>query len=204
MKTICCMMACVFVYTAPVSAKSKMRMGVKLVLDVAGEGELEIGSNEEEGDLEPTLGVALFGTHQIWKYIHVGMLVGMGWVQTDSMDDENIDRNFYMDLSPMIMGTYPLLQGALELYAMLPIGLTFCIVSDELEDSLFGANIDTGLGWNVGLLFGASYRIVPHLRLMLEMGWQGRGASHDVNPGSFDLDWSMHQLAMRVGAVWEF
>jgi hypothetical protein len=192
---------------APMASSNSMgtiRAGFKTVLDVGGEADFDGLGNIPDEDLEPTLGFAFFGTYQLLQYVHVGMLIGFGWLQTDWMEDHNIDRNFYMDISPMIMGAYPLLGGDLEIFAMLPIGLTISVFSDELEDE-YNINVETGVGWNVALMFGASYRVWEALRVMLEMGWQGRGAEHDIdNAFGIDFDVSTHQFGIRLGAIWEF
>lgn len=182
-----------------------IRAGFKTILDVGGEADFDGQGYIPDEDLEPTLGFAFFGTYQVLQYVHVGMLIGFGWMQTDQMEDHNIDRNFYMDISPMVMGAYPLMGGDLEIFAMFPLGLTISVFSDELEDDT-GINMETGVGWNVALMFGASYRVWEALRVMVEMGWQGRGAEHDFDAGGYsgDFEISTHQFGIRAGAIWEF
>ncbi len=161
---------------------SETRVGLKGAFAFGGELDQEWGIWNFDDDLEPTVGFTFFGLYPVWEYkkirAHVGFQVGFGWYRDDFMGDMNIDRNFFMDMSPVLRGGYALLDDALEVYALFPVGLTISILSDEAEDNFRpGMDVEAGAGWNVGFLVGATYLVLPHLRVLCEMGWQGRGAT---------------------------
>lgn len=161
------------------------------------ETETEGFSGSSKDDAEATVGFALFGTYPLHRHFHIGLRTTFGWVNSESGDNANIDATMVVDISPVLKARLPLMNDKLELYALLPIGLTISVPPDEL-------NVDSGIGWNVGLQFGASYLVTDSIGILAELGWQGRGATSTVTNGNTDVTFTMHQFALNFGAYFVF
>lgn len=185
-----------------------IRLGLKLHLGGGGNMEADwdgAGGMDwnQDDDMEVTVGFALFGEYSILRYFSIGLDLGFYWFATDEMEDNNTDRNAWIDFSPVFKGRYPLLDNKLELYAKFLVGLTITVPSDDSEDDY---GLETGAGWNVGLHFGASYEFYEGLGAFAEIGWLGHGGKSDfdgfVPLGDGDVKYETHQFALNLGVFY--
>ena len=160
------------------------------------EADIENGGTFKD-DLEATVGFALFGYYPLMRNFHIGLRTTFGWVTSEDVDTANGDSTMVIDISPVLKARFPLMNDKLELYAILPIGLTISVPPDDVN------NFDTGIGWNVGLQFGASYLVTDAIGILAELGWQGRGATNSTS-SNVDVTFTMHQFALNFGAYYVF
>jgi len=191
-----------------------IRLGLKLHIGLGGEVEWDVHatgySYKDDDDMEATAGFALLGEVSIVRHFSLGFSAGFYFFASDDMEDENIDRNAWIDFTPVFKVHYPLLDGKVELFAKFLVGLTITVPSDDFEDD---TGADTGAAWNVGLHFGASYRIWDGISIFAEIGWLGHGGQNEftqtVNPGpppvraSGDIEYEIHQFALNIGALYD-
>jgi hypothetical protein len=176
------------------------RLGATGSFGFGGKVEVEVDNGGTfKDDLEATVGFGLFGTYPVHRHFHIGLRTTFGWVTSEDTDTANGDSTMVIDISPVLKARVPLMHDKLELYAIFPIGLTISVPPD---DSALGT-LDTGVGWNVGLQFGASYLVTDAIGLLAEIGWQGRSATNSTSSGT-DLTFTMHQFALNFGAYYVF
>ncbi len=183
-------------------ATGSFGFGGKVEVEVENGGTFNGGTSKD--DLEATVGFGLFGYVPVHRHFHVGLRTTFGWVTSEDVDTANGDSTMVIDISPVLKARVPLMHDKAELYAILPVGLTISIPPDN--SSL--VTLDTGIGWNVGLQFGASYLVTDAIGVLAEIGWQGRGATNGTaingTSSGVDLTFTMHQFALNFGAYYVF
>jgi len=192
------------------SAVSGLRIGAGPVFGFGGENELEYGSSKRDYDEETTNGLALRAEYPLGRYVQLGFATTFNWWALEVQDNNNIDRNLYVDLAPSLKLRAPFMGGRGEVFVDVPIGLTIAKLSKESANALLtGTNskAETGVGWNAGIMAGASIRVHGRFSIQARLGWQGRGGSIPIasqQAQSKDLEYSLHQLALNFGAFYTF
>ena len=182
-------------------------------LDISGYGTFGFGGEAEtEGpagytdngaDLEATAGFGVGVDYSVWDYIDVGGRFAFSWYATESMDNNNIDRNCLIDIIALIKGQYPFFDGAMEVYLAIPIGFTAGVMSDEFERAAFaGQNPETPIGMNAGAYAGFSYAFLDFLGAFIEIGWQLHWIKTSVAggwTGDADYETTSNQFGLQTG-----
>jgi hypothetical protein len=191
--------------------------GVKLQLGLGSEASRTLSDViprfdvREEANLDVSFGVAGQYVHPLHKYFAIGGQVGLlTWASSDlGLSDGS--RNVVFDLAVLPVGKYQLLRE-LELYATIPLGLSFDFLNDvsrEYRSSVGNiGEIDGGaaVGFMLGFLAGVRYQLSQSVGLFGELGFVHRTYSHTVT-ASFgalnvdgDLSVSFGQFTMNFGA----
>lgn len=190
-------------------ADMRNRFGAKLMLGLGGEVEIDGNANINlpvvgvvrgslDDDMETTYGLAAVFDSPFHKYFTAGgWIAGLSW-NHDAADDRNVDRFAMLDLDAFIKVRIPVVAGGMNLepYALLPLGFSVNFPSDDYDDRL-----NTGFGWNSGLLLGAVLFVSDDIGLNLELGYTVHNVSHDVDDTSADFDLSIGQGAFNVGLL---
>jgi len=180
----------------------------KLMLGFGGEAEVEVddiaGFEFDAGgqtDMEMTYGVGLSYMHPLHEYFALGgQLALLSWT-TDGLEDTDADRSSMIDLSLVPQLKYAVMDN-LELYASLPLGLTFGFFG---EDEILTLDVGGGFGFNAALMLGARVALSDGFGLLGELGYAYHAVTYPVEEqlsgADADLDISMGQLALNLG-VW--
>jgi hypothetical protein len=179
----------------------------KLMLGFGGEAEVEVDdiAGFEFGgqtDMEMTYGLGLAYMHPLHEYFALGgQLALLSWT-TDGLEDIDADRSSMIDVSLVPQAKYAVMDN-LELYASLPLGLTFGFFGeDEIPPSL---EVGGGFGFNAALMLGARVALSDGFGLLGELGYAYHAVTYPVEEqlsgADADLDISMGQLALNLG-VW--
>jgi hypothetical protein len=181
----------------------KLDVGIKAQFGLGGEYNIEIQNQESDDDAEATVGFALFAQYEVFRYIDIGLLFGFNWLATEGMDDGNVDANAAIDIDALLKLKYPFMDGRFEIYLAVPIGLTIVVPSDDYE-KLFNVKPETGIGMNVSVLPGISYRFWGGLGAFLELGWVFRMAKHGFKGADAELEFNVSQFALNFGLTYTF
>lgn len=190
-------------------ADMRNRFGVKLMLGVGGEVEIDGNANVNlpivggvrgnvDDDMETSFGLALLFEAPFHQYFTAGgWIAGRSW-NHDARDDRNVDRYAMMDLDGFIKVRIPVAAGGMDLepYALLPLGLSVNFPGDDDDD-----RVNTGFGWNSGLLLGAVLFVSDNIGLNLEVGYTVHNVTHEVDDTTADFDLSIGQGAFNVGLL---
>lgn len=176
----------------------------KLMLGFGGEGELDAEglAGDVDGDLETSYGIGAGYMHPLHDYFALGGQLSLLSWQSEAGEDADLDRNSLLDLAVVPQGKVAVLDN-LELYATLPVGLSF----DFLGEDDFGnlAEVNTGFGFTFGLMFGARVAITDQLGLLGELGYVYHSFSHSTETAigdGPDLDVSLGQLSLNLGGYY--
>ncbi len=194
---------------APGAAKN-LRAGIGMQVGFAGDIDTETvqagQTAKEEGELEAMFGFAPFIEYRVVKYFSVGAMIGVNFWESEAMDANDIDRNIWVDFDVVLKGHVPIPRYKLDAYLALPVGFTLSVPSEDTED-LYNGKFEEGLGANVSVLAGLSYRIWKKLDVYLELGYQFHYAKHDwtvVGGQQNKVEIEAHQMALNFGAAWNF
>jgi hypothetical protein len=179
----------------------------KLMLGFGGEAEVEtedavLGFDASgQNDMETSYGLGLSYMHPLHDYFALGgQLALLSWT-TDALEDGDADRSTMLDISLVPQVKYAVMDN-LELYASLPLGLTFDFFG---EDEYFNLEVSGGFGFNVALMLGARVALSDGFGLLGELGYSYHSFSHElkeeITDVTADFDISMGQLALNLG-VW--
>ena len=177
----------------------------KLMFGFGGEGEVEaddLAGIDGEGDLEFSYGLGGGYMHSLHENFALGGQLALVSWQSEVGENADLDRNTLFDISIVPQGKLVVLDN-LELYATLPLGLTF----DFLGEDDFGnlAEVGTGFGFNFALMLGARVAITDELGLLGELGYTYHSFSHPTETAigdGPDLDMTMGQLALNLGGYY--
>jgi hypothetical protein len=153
-------------------------------------------------DLEPTLGVGGWCDFGVHPYVSLGGEVRAQWYLTDYGQDEDIDRDFVLDLNASLRaGWEPV--ASLTLYGRVPLGFSLAFPNDDWHHE--GYDFETAAGINFGLLAGVAYDFTERFGALVELGYAhhllwGEVGQTDVG-GSYDvdIDYSMAQAHLQLG-----
>lgn len=194
-------------------ADMRNRFGAKIMFGLGGEVETEadfavnapiigpIGARGSvDDDMEATAGIGLTFEAPFHKYLTAGgMLAVLSW-NSEARDDNNIDRYTMLDLDGFIKVRIPLSIDAMtfEPYLMLPLGLSFNFPGEDDADE-----VNTGVGWNSGLLLGAILFVSDSIGLNAELGYTVHYVNHEIDLAGPDRDFdlSIGQGAFNLGIV---
>lgn len=181
------------------NADMSNRFGAKLMFGLGGE--LDPDGVPGDVDLEATYGLGLTFEVPVHEFVTIGGLLGLHSFQTEVEEDLDLDRHTMLDLDVFAKLRYPTHLGRMgfEPYLMIPLGLSIVFPNDDDEDD----NIETGLGWNTALLFGAVLFVSDSVGLNLELGYAVHEVSHEVDTpvGDEDFEYSLSYMALNFGVV---
>lgn len=189
------------------SAQRRDRLDVpyfaaKLMLGVGGEAEFEA----VEGDLELSWGGGFAYMHPLHRYFALGGQLSFQSWQTEAGDNADLDRNVYVDLALVPQGKLPLSRDV-ELQLSLPLGpmLNF-IGEDEVGVAGLGmGEVDTALGFAIGVMAGVRFALSDDVGLLAEFGYVVHGFEHEVTGSSpigsvsADFEVDLSQFALNFG-----
>jgi opacity protein-like surface antigen len=172
------------------------QFAAKLMLGVAGEA--DIGPAED--DMQLTWGAGLHYLHPLMKYFAIGGQLSVQSWTTEVFDDSNADANVWVDLVLLPAGLLPVADNV-QLQLLVPFGLTFDFWGEDFN----GAEIETAVGFTIGVLAGVQFALSDSVGLLAEIGYITHSFEHDVEAdgplalgGEFDVDTG--QLAIHLGA----
>ncbi|MEY4577897.1 MAG: hypothetical protein RL701_2600 [Pseudomonadota bacterium] len=219
---LACALACAALLPQSAHAQSRAPLddpywGVKLQLGLGSEVSRTLADiipgfdARENANLDVSIGVAGQYVHPLHKYFAIGGQVGLlSWASSD-IGLSNGSRNVLFDLAALPVGRYQVMRE-LELYATVPLGLSFDFLNDVSREYRTNAgniaSIDGGaaVGFMIGFLAGVRYQLSQSVGLLGELGFVHRTYSHSVTAtfgaGSLDGDLSVSfgQFAMNFGA----
>jgi hypothetical protein len=141
----------------------------------------DVMQNGAEGPHGPALGVNLRSDVPVAGYLLVGPM----------FEFASYEPGYYFDLDFYIRARVPIDAKAVQfqLWAGMPIGLTFSFLSDDYALA-FEPDLDGfSLGWNIGFLFGGAVHFSRNFGIYSELGWQQHKMSHDrLGGGEVDLE----------------
>ncbi len=139
-------------------------------------------------DRDPAFGLEARALWSIFDYLAVGPLVRFSRTQVSDATDAGIFQ-LSVDVAPT--GRFRITE-IVEVYATLPVGLEVAIFEDSA--------IDTGFGYNVGILFGFRGYVSEGFSLYTELGavWRSVNTSGAVDDGfgTVDIDFTARQNAV--------
>jgi hypothetical protein len=179
----------------------------KLMLGLGGEATLDAeGVPDPDDDMELTYGVGLGYMHPLHENFALGgQLSVLSWT-TDGLDSADVDRSTMIDVSLVPQPKFAVSRNV-ELYASIPLGLTFDSFGgdDYFGNAAANVEISGGLGFNVALLLGARFALGDSVGLLAEVGYAYHAFSHTVEAevlgatAEDDLDISIGQIALNLG-----
>ena len=219
-----------FAHTAHAQQHSKLDdpyIAAKLQLGFGGSATSSVdtssGTTSTDRSLQASLGLAGQYTYPLHPYFALGG--SLGFLSWRSTSDGNGGRNFLFDLAVVPQGRYVLLDGSLEVYAGLPLGLGLDVLNEvDASNTWFtsasGANAggqvegNAAVGFEVGFLVGSRYQLASSVGLLLELGYMYRTFGHTVTTsvgansglvslggsGSRDVNISFGQFVLNLGA----
>lgn len=154
--------------------------------------------------LQPSLGGHVgFDVPVGTPYFHLGGMVGaVSWI-SDTGDDLQLGRNTWLDFDLTLRGQVEFVDGLLDLYLMVPVGLTVNVFSErtaEVEDVRWGH----GPGFNVGAALGLAVDVGGD-GVFVESGWTMRRFFHESRGElfgervTFERDVTTHQWHVGAG-----
>lgn len=182
----------------PADAIGRFRTYAGPCLGFGGSVEQETKSFAESQDLELGYGAQLGADYLPVRYLSVGAALR---ISTLRVKDDNSDRDLLTDILFRPAGRYPFERLGLELYGVLPVGLTI--------PSLSAAG-STGYGWSekvgaaVGVTVGAAYFVAPTFALDLELGamWHWFDAKYQGEGSEVDISFRAVQAMLGVNFVY--
>ena len=140
----------------------------------------DVMQNGAEGPHGPALGINLRSDVPVAGYLLVGPM----------FEFASYEPGYYFDLDFYIRARVPIdaKEVQFQLWAGMPIGLTFSFLSDDYALA-FEPDLDGfSLGWNIGVLFGGAVHFSRNFGIYSELGWQQHKMSHDrLGGGEVDL-----------------
>lgn len=159
--------------------------------------EASMGSRSEAVDIDmnPTLVGGIGFEYVIADYFSLGarLRLGSASLDSDSLEEAtgNRDGDNVFLVEPVLVprGRFPLANGQLAIYGMLPVGLTVFVPDND--------DADSEVGWNIGFAGGAEYFLAKNFGLFAEVGWQGRFYSTEIL--GIDSSWTFSELTLGAG-----
>lgn len=162
---------------------------------VGAGGEADPSNLPGEYDLDATVGLGIRLGVPVWDYIIVGGLFEWGAFEVEGVDD----RDHLLDVDAFVGGRYVLdaADMALELHVLLPVGFSAAFFDNDLVED------ETGLGWNLGLLFGATLFVTDAIGVLVDIGFMHHGLNVDPDIGD-DYEIDANQARFNFGAAFAF
>ena len=199
-------------------SQDKPYFAPELILGVGGSADVTpsgaVLNVPVSGDLwssepEPTFGFGAKYMHPLHRYFVLGGQLSLQWWNTQALDDFNQDRSLLMDLAIVPQGRLPVTDG-IELTLGLPVGLSLDFWGGDgfafaVGPAAISADVSTGIGFNLALMFGARFALSDAIGLITELGYALHSVSHSVDvmvlgaAPSGDFDLSLGQPVLQVG-----
>jgi hypothetical protein len=211
-------LAVVSVCALPATSQAQsdsVRLHLGAGLGVAGEVSVEIEDVDDDDqpdgtDLDPTYGMHAGIEVPLHDYFTIGAEFGLSFWNDEDADDDDIDRQKQLDVLARPKLRLSPVEG-LELYGVVPVGLTYYMPTD-MSDTAGPLKIEVtgGPGFAVGASAGATYFVTEHFGLTAEAGYLYRkfNAALETSNGtasdSTDAKIKFGQLQLRVGAAIAF
>lgn len=191
--------------------------------DIDGDGlggfvlqDFEIGPDDGNEDLSWTQGIGAQFEYKFNKYFSVGGRLGFYFVEFEDFSSNTGARTLFANVDGVVKATYPLSGGDVELYAVVPIGVSFAspgaryrgLFDDALDDTTYAA----GLSLNIAAHAGFQYWISESFGIFFQQGLYRQNVNFSGNgefgPGDDNVDFtttaSFNQLELNVGASFRF
>lgn len=184
--------------------------GAKLMLGIGGKAKLETTvagvTGSGDTDLDPSYGGALEYMYPLHQYFVLGGMASLASWQTGTGNDNNADRNLLLDIDVVPQLRYPV-TDSIELSLGVPLGLTldFWGGNGASVGNVASADVNTGVGFNIGALAGIRVVLVDGFGILAELGYQLHSFTHEAqatvlgNTASQDLDLSLGQFVVNLG-----
>ena len=165
----------------------------------------------------PTAGFVINGGFALIEHLKIGGQLGFHWLESESMDRSNTDRNFAFDLQLLIRPYITVLSGKLEFYLDVTQGLTvigheedrFSTISQLAIQPEVGDAIsivpETFIGWSGQILAGVEYHFLKYVSAHVKIGYTGWYAvAKDSAISDVEASVQLHQFALHLGASYKF
>jgi hypothetical protein len=197
------------------AADDGLRLNGGLGFGFGGQLKLKGDAGTTKDDVVPTIGFYGGLEYAFLRFLSLGGEVGLAWWYTDTRQDppagaQDTSRDLQLDVLARPKLRIPI--GSLEVYGVVPIGLSYYFPSDDLGGSVLGtsAKLKPGPGFAAGVSAGATLFLLDFLGLNLELGYLHRGyrttyeAKNAIGSLSNDLHGKFDQFQLRAGAVLAF
>lgn len=154
-------------------------------------------SGSSTADLITTVGGQVGLEYVLMRYLALGAEFRLGGINTEALDDANVDRSKLIDIDLKPRLRYPFERLPIEIYVTVPFGLTIPRLSDDFQDI---ANFDEHVGWNLGVGGGVSVFPLSHLGVNVEPIWLLHQFKVDA-PLDIDGKFTMRQFALLINLV---
>ena len=154
-------------------------------------GEAEAEDGVLGAELDATIGFGVRFEAPLHDYIVLGGLFQASWWEPEFFDD----KSAFLDFDLYIAGRFSFQAGPLPMEARitLPVGFTLSFPDSEIAT-------DTGVGWNIGLLFGLQMFLPDSIvGFLFELGWWRHSAHHEF--GGANREGHINQGTMTLGVI---
>jgi hypothetical protein len=199
---------CALVFVSAASAQVPRpwmdpRIGIKGVVGLGGEADFDFETDQDSKlDMEATIGLAGQLELPLHEYFVIGGLIGAQWWDVDN-SDPNFGRSTMMDIDVLLKLRAPVRarRSFGEIYAAVPVGFSFNFLHSSYERDL--TNVDSGFGWNYGIVGGVQWFFSDDVGILGEVGYVVHRVQHRVKAGQFagDLDIDFGQVQLAIGAM---
>jgi opacity protein-like surface antigen len=207
---------------APAAAQEpadKLRIYGGAAIGVGGQISTENDDDDlpevEDEDMIATYGIGAGIEIPLASLFTLGGEMDLSWWNTEARSDppaggQEFDRHFQLDVLARPKLRFKV--SSLELYGVVPVGITYFSPSSDTKGSFEGFEVEAegGFGVAVGFGAGATYFVHEHVGLGAELGYLYRrfGGSVKVSDGfdseTFDQTLSFGQVQLRAGATIAF
>lgn len=163
-------------------------------------GQANISGSRVSGSdsLETSYGVLGRIDFALSPYFALGFSIGGIWWRSGFDEYFGGDYNVILLVDPSLKPRYPFYtkRGYGEVFLRVPVGLSVSFPRGF-------APLDTGYGWNIGVLGGFQFLYRGSVGPHLELGWQRQDLYH-TDPGNFgffndSVNVNFNQFILRVG-----
>jgi hypothetical protein len=192
----------------PGPATDRMRLSVGAELGFGGEIDTEVEGGGQtlrgESDLTSTYGFRLHFEYPLHDYFGLGLLTAFRWGNAEVLDDQNIDSTLLISINLAPRVRYPLMNGRLEIYMLLPIGLDISVPPDDLEPQ--GGDVSGGAAFSLGFFPGVQYLFTDSFGAYFELGFRTMNIAYERSQGNLSEDTTTSglQFHMSFGGVFTF
>jgi hypothetical protein len=158
-------------------------------------GEVEVDGSDD--DLDTTYGFDVAYVHGLHPNFGIGGgLALLWWIGEGAPDDA--DRNLFVDLGIRPEARFD--AGPVEVFGAGLFGLTYSTIG---EDDFFGGEVESAIGYHLGLELGGRFMVRPSAGLELALAFTRHDAEHQVDTvlGNVEIDGRVNQVMLRIGGV---
>jgi hypothetical protein len=176
------------------------------IFAAGGEAEFDLeGGSSVDDDVLPTFGAGTNLSYALHRFFALGGSARFSWWNTDVLEDEDIGRHLLVDLGLVPRVRFDIETVDLLLFFSVPFGLAVSLLDSEVEDipevAAVGAEVETGIGYHFGLLFGIRVPRRSTIGAFFELGYVYHHVTNSLQLGGreIDLDIDFGQLAVHGG-----